>query len=92
MNVAASRRLAESLEKYGLTAADGPHDADVVVLYSCVVRQQAEDRESHRQGWPGQDPALRFGVIGGELKCISDDAWLTHVISSRSRFLRQRSP
>src|SRR3979490_2499821 len=44
MNVADSRRLAESLEKYGLTAADGPHDADVVVLYSCVVRQQAEDR------------------------------------------------
>jgi tRNA-2-methylthio-N6-dimethylallyladenosine synthase len=44
MNVADSRRLAESLEKYGFTAADGPHAADVVVLYSCVVRQQAEDR------------------------------------------------
>ena len=39
MNVADSRRLAESLEQYGLTAAEGPHDADVVVLYSCVVRQ-----------------------------------------------------
>ena len=44
MNVADSRRLAESLEKYGLTAAEGPHAADVVVLYSCVVRQRAEDR------------------------------------------------
>jgi tRNA-2-methylthio-N6-dimethylallyladenosine synthase len=44
MNVADSRRLAESLEKYGLEAAEGPHAADVVVLYSCVVRQQAEDR------------------------------------------------
>jgi tRNA-2-methylthio-N6-dimethylallyladenosine synthase len=44
MNVADSRRLAESLEQYGLVAADGPHQADVVVLYSCVVRQQAEDR------------------------------------------------
>src|SRR6266853_7036094 len=45
MNVADSRRLAEGLEQYGLSAADGPHDADVVVLYSCVVRQQAEDRD-----------------------------------------------
>jgi tRNA-2-methylthio-N6-dimethylallyladenosine synthase len=44
MNVADSRRLTESLEKYGLEAATGPHEADVVVLYSCVVRQQAEDR------------------------------------------------
>jgi tRNA-2-methylthio-N6-dimethylallyladenosine synthase len=44
MNVADSRRLAESLERYGLSAADGPHNADVVVLYSCVVRQGAEDR------------------------------------------------
>ena len=44
MNVADSRRLAESLERYGLVAADGPHAADVVVLYSCVVRQGAEDR------------------------------------------------
>jgi len=44
MNVADSRRLAERLETYGLEAADGPHQADVVVLYSCVVRQQAEDK------------------------------------------------
>jgi tRNA-2-methylthio-N6-dimethylallyladenosine synthase len=44
MNVADSRRLAESLERYGLSPANGPHDADVVVLYSCVVRQGAEDR------------------------------------------------
>src|SRR5439155_25624978 len=36
MNVADSRRLAESLEKYGLEAAQGPHDADVGVLYSSV--------------------------------------------------------
>ena len=48
MNVADSRRLAESLERYGMTAAQGPHDADVVVLYSCVVRQGAEDRVDER--------------------------------------------
>src|SRR5690349_5684759 len=74
MNVADSRRLAESLEQYGLTAADGPHNADVVVLYSCVVRQQAEDRvhgqlhalhllKQHR-------PDMKVIVAG----CVSDEA------------------
>jgi len=37
MNVGDSRRLAESLEQYGLRGGRA-HDADVVVLYSCVVR------------------------------------------------------
>src|SRR5438445_164191 len=72
MNVADSRRLAESLEKYGLTAADGPHEADVVVLYSCVVRQQAEDRvhgQLHAlQKMKASRPNLKVVVAG----CVSD--------------------
>src|SRR5438477_2971642 len=72
MNVADSRRLAESLEQYGLTAADGPHDADVVVLYSCVVRQQAEDRvhgQLHAlQQMKAARPAMKIVVAG----CVSD--------------------
>ena len=72
MNVADSRRLAESLEKYGLTAAEGPHDADVVVLYSCVVRQQAEDRvhgQLHAlQKMKQARPHMKVVVAG----CVSD--------------------
>jgi tRNA-2-methylthio-N6-dimethylallyladenosine synthase len=72
MNVADSRRLAESLEQYGLSAADGPHDADVVVLYSCVVRQQAEDRvhgQLHAlQKMKAVRPAMKIVVAG----CVSD--------------------
>ena len=72
MNVADSRRLAESLEKYGLHAADGPHNADVVVLYSCVVRQGAEDRvhgQLHALARMKQTrPELKIVVAG----CISD--------------------
>src|SRR5207302_5626217 len=72
MNVADSRRLAESLEKYGLSAAEGPHDADVVVLYSCVVRQQAEDRvhgQLHAlQKMKAARPAMKIVVAG----CVSD--------------------
>jgi tRNA-2-methylthio-N6-dimethylallyladenosine synthase len=72
MNVADSRRLAESLEKYGLSAAEGPHDADVVVLYSCVVRQQAEDRvhgQLHAlQKMKAARPAMKIVVAG----CVTD--------------------
>jgi tRNA-2-methylthio-N6-dimethylallyladenosine synthase len=72
MNVADSRRLAESLEKYGLEAADGPHQADVVVLYSCVVRQQAEDRVHGQlralQTMKRSRPNMKVVVAG----CVSD--------------------
>ena len=72
MNVADSRRLAESLEKYGLEAAEGPHDADVVVLYSCVIRQQAEDRvhgQLHAlQKMKAARPEMKVVVAG----CVSD--------------------
>src|SRR5438128_6628184 len=72
MNVADSRRLAESLEQYGLSVADGPHEADVVVLYSCVVRQQAEDRvhgQLHAlQQMKAARPHMKVVVAG----CVSD--------------------
>jgi tRNA-2-methylthio-N6-dimethylallyladenosine synthase len=74
MNVADSRRLAESLEKYGLSAADGPHAADVVVLYSCVVRQQAEDRvhgQLHAlKQMKAARPEMKVVVAG----CVSDES------------------
>ncbi len=72
MNVADSRRLAERLEQSGLSVAEGPHDADVVVLYSCVVRQQAEDRvhgQLHAlQTMKAARPAMKIIVAG----CVSD--------------------
>jgi tRNA-2-methylthio-N6-dimethylallyladenosine synthase len=44
MNKAESDRLTAALEEMGLTPASSPHNADVIVLNSCVVRQSAEDR------------------------------------------------
>ena len=44
MNQADSERLASALEQLGLHSVQQPRDADVVVLNSCVVRQQAEDK------------------------------------------------
>jgi tRNA-2-methylthio-N6-dimethylallyladenosine synthase len=72
MNVADSRRLAESLEQHGLTAAETPAAADVVVLYSCVVRQGAEDRvhgQLHQlKQLKARRPELKVVVAG----CVSD--------------------
>ena len=44
MNKADSERLASALEQVGLQEAAKPRDADVIVLNSCVVRQNAEDK------------------------------------------------
>ncbi len=44
MNKADSERLESALGQMGLSLAESPDEADVVVLNSCVVRQSAEDR------------------------------------------------
>jgi tRNA-2-methylthio-N6-dimethylallyladenosine synthase len=44
MNVADSRKLAAGLERAGFVAAEAMHDADLVVLNTCSVREHAEDR------------------------------------------------
>ena len=44
MNTADSQRLGTALEQLGLRAVADPADADVIVLNSCVVRQQAEEK------------------------------------------------
>ena len=43
MNTADSERMGSALEKLGLEQTLRPKDADVIVLNSCVVRQNAED-------------------------------------------------
>ncbi|MCI0888873.1 MAG: tRNA (N6-isopentenyl adenosine(37)-C2)-methylthiotransferase MiaB, partial [Chloroflexi bacterium] len=44
MNKADSERLGAGLEQLGLEWTPTAKDADVIVLNSCVVRQNAEDR------------------------------------------------
>ncbi|MBN1313929.1 MAG: tRNA (N6-isopentenyl adenosine(37)-C2)-methylthiotransferase MiaB [Anaerolineales bacterium] len=48
MNVADSRRLASRLEQLGYKPALTPEKADVIVINTCVVRQQPEDRATNR--------------------------------------------
>jgi tRNA-2-methylthio-N6-dimethylallyladenosine synthase len=44
MNEADSRRLAQQLEFVGYSPSDSADTADVIVLNTCVVRRQAEDK------------------------------------------------
>ncbi|MDQ7028596.1 MAG: hypothetical protein Q9O62_01835 [Ardenticatenia bacterium] len=50
MNVADSQRLGSALEKRGFTWTDRAEEADVIVLNTCVVRQQAEEKIYGRLG------------------------------------------
>lgn len=44
MNVADSQRVAAGLERLGYEPAEDVRDADVMILNTCVVRQQPEDK------------------------------------------------
>jgi tRNA-2-methylthio-N6-dimethylallyladenosine synthase len=48
MNYADARRVANELEKLGYQATPRAEDADVVVLETCTVRQQSEDKAYHK--------------------------------------------
>lgn len=48
MNTADSQRVAFALEKIGYAPTDSVYSADVIVLNTCVVRQQAEDAATGR--------------------------------------------
>jgi tRNA-2-methylthio-N6-dimethylallyladenosine synthase len=50
MNTADSQRLALEIERLGYAWTDDAESADVVVLNTCVVRQQAEDKVYGRLG------------------------------------------
>lgn len=44
MNYADARRVATQLEKVGYRSTPSAEDADVIVLETCTVRQQSEDK------------------------------------------------
>jgi tRNA-2-methylthio-N6-dimethylallyladenosine synthase len=44
MNYADARRVATELEKRGYETTARSEDADVVILQTCTVRQQSEDK------------------------------------------------
>lgn len=70
MNEADSRRLAAELESMGYSPTTVAEDADLVVLNTCVVRQQAEDKIYGRLGSLQTVKANRPGMTIGLMGCM----------------------
>jgi tRNA-2-methylthio-N6-dimethylallyladenosine synthase len=73
MNEADARRLSDELDVIGFEPAAAADDADLVVLYSCVVRQAAENKV-HNQLMRLRDvkrerPSMRIALAG----CMAGD-------------------
>ncbi|MCS6771527.1 MAG: tRNA (N6-isopentenyl adenosine(37)-C2)-methylthiotransferase MiaB [Kiritimatiellae bacterium] len=68
MNEADSRRLAQQLEFAGLNPTERAEEADVVVLNTCVIRQQAEDKAVGRltalSGVKRERPGMTIALMG----------------------------
>jgi tRNA-2-methylthio-N6-dimethylallyladenosine synthase len=68
MNFADSRKAAEELEKLGYRETDRPQEADLILLNTCVVRQNAEDKVVGRltslQGLKRRRPEIKLALMG----------------------------
>ena len=68
MNTADSQLLASELERLGYSAATDPDAADILVVNTCVVRQQAEDKAFGRLAMLNElkqeQPDKVIGVMG----------------------------
>ena len=68
MSVADGDEMARPLRERGFTAAEGLEDADAMILNTCTVRQQAEDRAVSHIGrlrrWKEQRPERLLIVAG----------------------------
>ena len=76
MNTSDARRLSQELEGYGFEETNSRRSADLLVLYSCMVRQHAEDKVRTQLGelrkLKEDKPATRIAVAG----CVGDvDEW-----------------
>ncbi len=70
MNEADSRHLGSQLEQMGYAMTEQAEEADLVVLNTCVVRQQAEDRGISRLKYADELKRKRPGVVVGLMGCM----------------------
>ncbi len=78
MNYADARRVATELEKLGYSATPTVDDADVVVLQTCTVRQQSEDKAvgklSSLKPLKSNNPDMTIAVMGCVVGVRGNDA------------------
>ncbi|OGV42532.1 MAG: tRNA (N6-isopentenyl adenosine(37)-C2)-methylthiotransferase MiaB [Lentisphaerae bacterium GWF2_57_35] len=84
MNEADSRHLASRLESVGCTPAERADEADLLILNTCVVRQQAEDKIYSRLLFTESLKRKKKGLIVALMGCL--------VGKKETEALRQRFP
>jgi tRNA-2-methylthio-N6-dimethylallyladenosine synthase len=75
MNTSDARMLTEELEGYGYEPGDSFREADLVVLYSCMVRQHAEDKVHSQLGALRLEKRERPGMKVALAGCIGNVEW-----------------
>jgi len=71
MNVSDTELMMGVLKQAGYTAAQGPEDADVIVLNTCAIRERAEERVMGRLGQLSSLKSRRPGLIMGVSGCMA---------------------
>src|SRR5512135_217453 len=68
MNVADSQTVSAVLRRAGYAAAARPDDADVILLNTCAIRENAEEKVLRRLGdlahFKRRRPEVKLGVLG----------------------------
>ena len=76
MNVADSELVATILSGAGYRLVDGPEEADVILINTCAVRENAEERVIGRagqlHGLRGRRPNLTLGILGCMAQHLSE--------------------
>ena len=75
MNTSDARMLTEELETYGYEPTTSRNGADLVVLYSCMVRQHAEDKVHSQLGELRLLKRERRGLKVALAGCIGNVEW-----------------
>ncbi|MFN7966065.1 MAG: tRNA (N6-isopentenyl adenosine(37)-C2)-methylthiotransferase MiaB [Acidobacteriota bacterium] len=83
MNEHDSEKIAGTLQGLGYSPAESSHDADVVLLNTCAIREKAEDRVYQALGELAPLKKRRPGMIIGVCGCVAQ-------MSGES--IRQRAP
>ena len=88
MNYADARRVATELEKLGYRSTPRAEDADVVILETCTVRQQSEDKAYHKlhslKPLKARRPDMTVAVMGCVVGVRATRCWKSVSRSSMS--------
>jgi tRNA-2-methylthio-N6-dimethylallyladenosine synthase len=87
MNEHDSETIAGILEQMGFTATADRREADIILLNTCAIRENAEDRVfgelGHLKSLKLQKPSLLLGVCG----CMSQEESVVHRIMQKYAFV-----